>query len=61
MIKELLDKNQIKYLDYSEYLLKNYNKTNISLIFKKINKRWDHYTTKGYYTLTNEIVKLISN
>ena len=61
MIKELLDKNQIKYLDYSEYLLKNYNKTNISLIFKKINKRWDHYTIKGYYTLTNEIVKLISN
>ena len=24
-IKRLLDKNQIKYIDYSEYLSKNYN------------------------------------
>ena len=61
MIKKELDKNQIKHLDYSEYLLKHYNTKNINLIFKKINNRWDHYTKKGYFTLTNKIVKLISN
>jgi len=60
-IKELLDENQIKYLDYTQFLLKNYNKNNINFVFKKINNRWDHYTEKGYYTLTNNIVKLISN
>ena len=60
-IKELLDENQIKYLDYTQYLLKNYNKNNINFVFKKINNRWDHYTEKGYYTLTSNIVKLISN
>lgn len=60
-IKELLDENQIKYLDYTQFLLKNYNKYNINFVFKKINNRWDHYTEKGYYTLTSNIVKLISN
>ena len=60
-IKELLNENQIKYLDYTQFLLKNYNKNNINFVFKKINNRWDHYTEKGYYTLTNNIVKLISN
>ena len=60
-IKELLDENQIKYLDYTQFLLKNYNKNNINFVFKKINNRWDHYTEKGYYTLTSNIVKLISN
>ena len=60
-IKELLDENQIKYFDYTQFLLKNYNKNNINFVFKKINNRWDHYTEKGYYTLTNNIVKLISN
>ena len=60
-IKELLDENQIKYFDYTQFLLKNYNKNNINFVFKKINNRWDHYTEKGYYTLTSNIVKLISN
>lgn len=60
-IKELLDENQIKYLDYTQFLLKNYNKNNINFVFKKINNKWDHYTEKGYYTLTSNIVKLISN
>jgi len=60
-IKELLDENQIKYLDYTQFILKNYNKNNINFVFKKINNRWDHYTEKGYYTLTSNIVKLISN
>lgn len=60
-IKKLLDKNQIMYIDYSEYLLKNYNNKNINVIFKKIDNRWDHYTEKGYYVLTNNIVKLIAD
>ena len=60
-IKELLDKNQIKYIDYSEYLSKNYNYENIDLIFKRINNKWDHYTEKGYFILTKKIVELISN
>jgi hypothetical protein len=60
-IKKLLDKNQIKYLDYSEYLSKNYDNENINLIFKRINNKWDHYTEKGYFILTKKIVELISN
>lgn len=60
-IKELLDKNQIKYIDYSEYLSKNYNYENIDLIFKRINNKWDHYTENGYFILTKKIVGLISN
>jgi hypothetical protein len=60
-IKELLDKKQIKYLDYSEYLSRNYNSKNIDIIYNKINNRWDHYTEKGYYVLTEKVVDLISN
>ena len=60
-MKKFLDKNQISYMDYSEYLSMNYNNKNINLIFKKINNRWDHYTEKGYYILTKKIVELISN
>ena len=60
-IKRLLDKNQIKYIDYSEYLSKNYNNKNINLIYNKINNRWDHYTNKGYYVLTKKVVELIKN
>ena len=60
-IKRLLNENQIKYIDYSEYLSKNYNNKNINLIYNKINNRWDHYTEKGYYVLTKKVVELIKN
>jgi len=58
-IKSYLKTNEIKYFDYGDYLTKNYNRDNISLIFKKINKKWDHYTEKGNYIFTKEVVNLI--
>ncbi len=54
--KLYLDKKNIKYFDFNDFLLRNYNKKNISKIFKKINNRWDHYSEEGYYILTKEIV-----
>ena len=35
-IKSYLEIHEIRYFDYSDYLTKNYNEDNISLIFKKI-------------------------
>ncbi len=58
-IKSYLEKKEIRYFDYSNYLTKNYNEDNISIIFKKIDNKWDHYTEKGFNILTKEIVSLI--
>ena len=58
-MKSYLDDRSIKYFDFSEYLLKNYNENNISSIFKNINNRWDHYTEIGYKIKTIEINNLI--
>ena len=59
-IKSYLEIHEIRYFDYSDYLTKNYNEDNISLIFKKINNKWDHYTEKGFSILTKEIVNLMN-
>ena len=58
-MKFYLDEKSIKYFDFNEYLLKNYNEDNISLIFKNINNRWDHYTEIGYNLLAKEVKNLI--
>ena len=58
-IKSYLEEKEIRYFDYSNYLTKNYNEDNISIIFKKIDNKWDHYTEKGFNILTKEIVSLI--
>ena len=59
-LKIYLNKNNIPYYDFNEYIIKNYNKTNITTLFKKINGQWDHYTEKGFLELTKKInTKLI--
>ncbi len=59
-IKNYLERKEIVYFDFTEYLEKNYNNKNISEIFKNINNRWDHYTIKGYKILAKEIAALIN-
>ena len=59
MIKLHLKKQNVNFFDFSNYLLKNYNDKNISIIFKKINNRWDHYTNEGFAILTKETIALI--
>ena len=54
-IKKHLNQENILYVDYNEYILKNYDKNNISTIFKKINGYWDHYTERGFFELTEQI------
>ena len=54
-LKIYLNKNNIPYYDFNEYIIKNYNKTNITTLFKKINGEWDHYTEKGFLELTKKI------
>tara|TARA_B100000787_G_scaffold87263_1_gene64455 strand:+ start:138 stop:1310 length:1173 start_codon:yes stop_codon:yes gene_type:complete len=54
-LKIYLNKNNIPYYDFNEYIIKNYNKTNITTLFKKINGQWDHYTEKGFLELTKKI------
>ena len=58
-IKYHLKKHKIKYFDYSDYLTKTYDKNTISLIFKKIDNRWDHYTEKGNNILAKEVINLM--
>ena len=53
--KIYLNKNNIPYYDFNEYIIKNYNKANITTLFKKINGQWDHYTEKGFLELTKKI------
>ena len=54
-LKVYLNNNNIPYYDFNEYIIKNYNKTNITALFKKINGKWDHYTEKGFLELTKKI------
>lgn len=54
-LKIYLNKNNIPYYDFNEYIIKNYNKANITTLFKKINGEWDHYTEKGFLELTKKI------
>jgi len=54
-IKKYLNQENILFIDYNEYILKNYNKNNVSIIFKKIDGYWDHYTERGFFELTEQI------
>jgi hypothetical protein len=54
-IKKHLNQKNILFFDYNEYILKNYDKNNISTIFKKIDGHWDHYTERGFFELTEQI------
>ena len=54
-IKEFLISKEIAFFDFNQYILNNYNKNNISKMFKKIDGRWDHYTEKGFYEITEQI------
>jgi hypothetical protein len=53
--KFFLDKEDILFVDFNDYILNNYNKNNVSLMFKKIDGNWDHYTEKGFFELTQLI------
>ena len=54
-IKEFLISKEIAFFDFNQYILNNYNKNNISKMFKRIDGRWDHYTEKGFYEITEQI------
>lgn len=57
LIKNFLDRNKIIYYDHNEYAKLNYDLQNISEIYNYINGRWDHYTNKGYYEITDQMLK----
>ena len=54
-IKKYLNQENISFIDYNEYILKNYDKNNVSTIFKKIDGHWDHYTEIGFFRLAEQI------
>ena len=54
-IKKHLKQENILFIDYNKYILENYNKNNVSTIFKKIDGHWDHYTERGFFELTEQI------
>ena len=57
LLKNYLDKNEIKYFDFSEFIIKNYNQSNATSLFNKINNQWNHYSRDGNYILTKQIVE----
>ena len=57
LIKNFLDRNKIIYYDHNEYTKLNYELQNISEVYNHINGRWDHYTNKGYYEITDQMLK----
>ena len=58
-----LRKNEIKFFDFNEYLLKKFkSKKDLEKIFNIIDGRWDHYTEYGYYELAKQIkINLLKN
>ena len=54
-IKKHLKQENILFIYYNKYILENYNKNNVSTIFKKIDGHWDHYTERGFFELTEQI------
>ena len=56
-LKNYLGNNGIKYFDFSEFIIKNYNENNINNLFNKINNQWNHYSRNGNYIFTKQIVE----
>ena len=61
LIKKNLNKKNISYFDFNEYVYKNYNKENINEISHYNNQTWDHYSAYGYevlaYKIKHELIK----
>ena len=60
-LKNFLDQNNINYLDFNEKVEMDYTQENINEVFNRIRLKWDHYTSKGYAILTQEILDLLKN
>ena len=56
-LKNYLENDEVKYFDFSEFIIKNYNEYNINDLFNKINNQWNHYSRKGNYIFTQQIVE----
>ena len=54
-IKNFLTKEGVSFFDFNKYLLDNYDKKDVSNLFKKIDNKWDHYTEKGFLELAEQI------
>ena len=54
-IKNFLNKEGVSFFDFNKYLLDNYDKKDVSKLFKKIDNKWDHYTEKGFLELAEQI------
>ena len=61
LIKKNLNKKNISFFDFNEYVYKNYNKENINEISHYNNQTWDHYSAYGYevlaYKIKQELIK----
>ncbi len=61
LIKIYLNKKNINYFDFNEYVYKKYNENNIDEISHYNNKTWDHYSAYGYevlaYNIKEELIK----
>lgn len=55
-IKSFLEKNDISFIDYDNYIYSKYSKDNIDIVFKKTKSGYDHYTNYGYQTLSEKII-----
>tara|TARA_B100000575_G_scaffold233379_1_gene194801 strand:- start:745 stop:1917 length:1173 start_codon:yes stop_codon:yes gene_type:complete len=60
-IKKFLNKRNIIYFDFNEYIYKNYDKSDIKEIFKATEKGYDHYTKNGNKLLSQKILRLFKN
>ena len=60
--RNFLKKEGISFFDFSDYILKNYDQSNIDKIMKNTGKNnWDHYTNEGYRLLTEQIAIKVKN
>ena len=60
--KSFLAKEGINFLDFSDYIYKNYKRSNIDLIMKYRGENfWDHYTEEGYRLLSEQISIKVKN
>ena len=55
----LLKRNGIPFYNFDEYIDKNFNENNISIVFKKVPnpKGYDHYTPYGNKILSEKIIE----